>query len=218
MPNVSQELLQFNFSLQSQPVRVELIDNETWFAAKDVCKILQIENSRDAISRLENDEKGVVTTDTPGGAQKLQFVNESGLYNLIFQSRKPEARKFRKWVTSEVLPSIRKTGKYCRPTIDNLLTNESLINLLNYCDKTEHNGELFYAAVQVRKLFGKERSGGLMQLFDQMLKSGQAIKHPPGHTNAKWWVKRSALPRLLNIKPTSLVNISIIKSLKGGML
>lgn len=88
---------------------------EPWFAAKDVCEILGLENSSQAISRLDDDEKGVISSDTPGGKQKLAAVNESGLYNLIFQSRKPEAKKFRKWVTSEVLPCIRKHGQYPAP-------------------------------------------------------------------------------------------------------
>ncbi|WP_409449720.1 Bro-N domain-containing protein [Candidatus Igneacidithiobacillus taiwanensis] len=80
--------------------------------AKDVCDILEIVNYRDAMTRLDDDEKGVVSTDTLGGTQEMLIVNESGLYALVLTSRKPEARKFRKWVTSEVLPAIRKTGRY----------------------------------------------------------------------------------------------------------
>lgn len=92
------------------------MDGEPWFVAKDVCVALGIEKYRDALGRLDDDEKGCpVTVDTLGGPQKMSAVNESGLYNLIFQSRKPEAKKFRKWVTSEVLPSIRKTGSYVAP-------------------------------------------------------------------------------------------------------
>ena len=100
------------FNFQSQKIRSMLIDEEPWFVAKDICAILDIRNSRDAINSLDYDEKGVVTTDTPGGRQNMTGVNESGLYTLIFKSRKPEARKFRKWVTSEVLPRIRKTGGF----------------------------------------------------------------------------------------------------------
>ena len=71
-----------------------------------------IKNSRDALSRLNNDEKGVALTDTLKGKKKLAHVNEFGLYNLIFESRKPEARNFKRWVTHEVLPSIYKNGEY----------------------------------------------------------------------------------------------------------
>ena len=87
-------------------------DGEPWFVAADVCAALGIANSRDAVARLDDDEKGVATTDTLGGAQQLATVNESGLYSLILTSRKAEAKRFKKWITSEVLPSIRKTGTY----------------------------------------------------------------------------------------------------------
>lgn len=92
------------------------IKNEPWFVAKDVCEMLGIGKYRDAISTLDDDEKGCpVIVDTPGGPQEMATVNESGLYHLIFQSRKPEAKQFRKWVTSEVLPSIRRFGYYIDP-------------------------------------------------------------------------------------------------------
>ena len=97
---------------ESTPIRVQVINNEPWFVAKDVCQVLGIEKHRDAISRLDEDERGSVLVDTLGGKQQFTATNESGLYHLIFQSRKPEAKKFRKWVTGEVLPTIRKTGRY----------------------------------------------------------------------------------------------------------
>ena len=103
----------FNFNeKESTPIRVQVINNEPWFVAKDVCQVLGIEKHRDAISRLDEDERGSVLVDTLGGKQQFTATNESGLYHLIFQSRKPEAKKFRKWVTGEVLPAIRKTGRY----------------------------------------------------------------------------------------------------------
>ena len=95
-----------------QPVRVINRDGEPWFVAKDVCDILDLGNSRDAVSSLDADEKDVGIADTPGGKQTMSLVNESGLYSLIFRSRKDEAKKFRRWVTHDVLPSIRKTGGY----------------------------------------------------------------------------------------------------------
>lgn len=92
------------------------IKNEPWFVAKDVCDILGIQNSRDTLAKvLDDDEKGVANVYTPGGPQEMATVNESGLYHLIFQSRKPEAKQFRKWVTSEVLPSIQRFGYYIDP-------------------------------------------------------------------------------------------------------
>ena len=85
---------------------------EPWFVAKDICKVLGISKYRDAVQRLDEDERCPVKVDTPAGIQEMVAINESGLYALILRSKKPSAKKFRKWVTSEVLPSIRKTGKY----------------------------------------------------------------------------------------------------------
>lgn len=93
-------------------VRVVGDDEDLWFVAKDVCAALEIVDVSRAVSRLDDDEKGATTTRTLGGAQEMLTVNESGLYSLIFTSRKPSARRFRKWVTAEVLPAIRKIGSY----------------------------------------------------------------------------------------------------------
>lgn len=99
-------------SFEGRIVRTHVDDQGLpWFSAKDVCLILGIANHRDAVSKLDDDEKVSVLLD---GSQKQIVVNESGLYTLIFRSNKIEARRFKKWVTSEVLPSIRKTGSYSR--------------------------------------------------------------------------------------------------------
>lgn len=93
-------------------VRTVLQNGEPWFVAVDVCLALEIQNSRDALTRLDEDEKGIVSTDTLGGKQKMAIVNETGLYTLVLGSRKPEAKSFKRWITHEVIPSIRKTGGY----------------------------------------------------------------------------------------------------------
>lgn len=95
-----------------EPVRVVMRDDQPWFAAVDLCRILGIRNSRDALARLDDDEKGVVLTDTLGGRQELSAVTESGMFALVLGSRKPSARRFRKWLTAEVLPALRKQGYY----------------------------------------------------------------------------------------------------------
>lgn len=100
------------FHYQGQQVRTVLVDAEPWFVAADVCAVLDIRNSRDALGRLDDDEKGVATTDTLGGPQSVSVVNEHGLYALTFTSRKPEAKAFKRWVTHEVLPTIRRTGQF----------------------------------------------------------------------------------------------------------
>ena len=93
-------------------VRSIFTENEVWFVASDVCRALDIRNNRDALLRLEDDEKGVGITDTLGGKQKSAIVNEPGLYSLILTSRKPEAKAFKRWITHEVIPSVRKYGAY----------------------------------------------------------------------------------------------------------
>lgn len=104
------------FDFESHNVRIVLDGHgQPQFVGTDVCEALAIRNSRDAITRLDDDEKGVATTDTLGGPQEVVVINESGLYSLILTSRKPEAKRFKRWVTHEVLPSIRKTGSYAAP-------------------------------------------------------------------------------------------------------
>lgn len=100
------------FDFEEHTVRTLSIDGLFWFIAKDVCSVLDIKNSRDAVGKLDREELRVVSTDTLGGQQDVTAVNESGLYSLIFNSRKPAAKKFKKWVTSEVLPALRQTGSY----------------------------------------------------------------------------------------------------------
>lgn len=94
-------------------VRTVTIDGEPWFVGKDVAEALGFTNPRDAIStHVFDEDKGVESIDTLGGKQKMTVVNESGLYALIFGSRLKSAQRFKRWVTSEVLPTIRKTGGY----------------------------------------------------------------------------------------------------------
>lgn len=93
-------------------VRVVDVNGEPWFVAKDVCECLELGNPRTSIALLDEDEKGVHTMDTPGGQQEMSIVSEAGLYSLILRSRKPEAKAFKRWITHEVLPSIRRTGQY----------------------------------------------------------------------------------------------------------
>jgi prophage antirepressor-like protein len=97
---------------ESHAVRMIMIKGVPWWVASDVCRALTIANSRDAIARLDPDEKGVVNTDTPGGPQETTIVNQFGVFQLILTSRKPEAKRFKRWLTHEVLPSLQRTGSY----------------------------------------------------------------------------------------------------------
>lgn len=98
-------------------LRTEIINGEPWFIAKDVCCALGLQDVSMTVKRLDDDEKLIQTLFVSGQGRETWTVNESGLYGLIFQSRKPEARAFRKWVTNVVLPSIRRTGSYSSNSI-----------------------------------------------------------------------------------------------------
>ena len=120
------------FNYNSVEVRTIQNDGEPWFVLKDVCNVLHIGNSRDVVARLDQDEKGVGQIDTLGGKQEMTIINESGLYNVILRSDKPEAKPFRKWVTSVVLPTIRRHGMYATPdTVEKMLADpDTAIKLL----------------------------------------------------------------------------------------
>lgn len=104
------------FAYEGQQLRVITDDQGvTWFVAADVCAVLDLGNHHQALTRLDDDEKSTTSIPTTGGAQWLTTVNEPGLYSLIFGSRKPEAKRFKRWVTHEVLPAIRRDGSYSTP-------------------------------------------------------------------------------------------------------
>jgi len=112
------------FKYNDVDVRTVVRDGNPWWVLKDVCDVLEIDNPRNVAARLDDDEKGVHNTDTPGGQQEMTIVSESGLYSAILLSRKPEAKAFKRWITHEVLPSIRKHGMYATDaTIDKIIAD-----------------------------------------------------------------------------------------------
>lgn len=100
------------FHYESKEVRTVIINGEVWFVAKDVCEVLELSDVSMATQNLDEDEKGTSKVCTLGGMQDMTVISEAGLYTLLVRSNKEEAKPFRKWVTHEVLPSIRKTGSY----------------------------------------------------------------------------------------------------------
>jgi prophage antirepressor-like protein len=115
------------FHFESRDIRVVEGASAPWWIAADVCNVLGLDNPSMAVGRLDDDERGISSIDTPSGPQQMLIINESGLYSLIMTSRKPDARRFRKWITSEVLPALRRTGRYAiRPAEDPLLTQARL--------------------------------------------------------------------------------------------
>lgn len=121
------------------------IDGDPWFVAHEVCKLLDIRNPRDAVASLDDDEKLTSVIPTAGQNRSVNLVSESGLYALIFRSKKPSAKKFRKWVTKEVIPTIRKKGAY---NIDRKSVSNFILRYDANFDKIENGyfsviGELF---------------------------------------------------------------------------
>ncbi|MEC0492967.1 BRO family protein [Bacillus glycinifermentans] len=105
--------LQKVFNYQDQQVRTVVKDGEPWFVAKDVCDVLGITDARKSVNLLDEDERNSIpVTDSLGRNQETFIINEPGLYSLILRSRKPEAKQFKRWITHEVIPTIRKTGGY----------------------------------------------------------------------------------------------------------
>ena len=131
------QLSTFNF--ESNSIRTLAINNEPWFVAVDVCNVLNIANSRDALLKLDEDEKttvGLTDSQAGNGAQSISIISESGMYTLILRCRDAVKKgsiphRFRKWVTAEVLPAIRKTGKYeSKTTVDDRTGLRNAVNML----------------------------------------------------------------------------------------
>lgn len=116
------------FTYNAQPVRVVTIDGEPWFVLADLCKVLDLAKPSRVAMRIADDMKGAHLMSTPGGDQEMTIVSEAGMYEVIIRSDKPEAAAFRRWVTSEVLPSIRKHGGYLTDQkIEDILDNPDTI-------------------------------------------------------------------------------------------
>ncbi len=133
------------YEFKGNPVRTITGDNETWFVAKDVCDVLGFGNSREALSKHVDDDdvtKRDTVPDSLGRKNTANCVNESGLYALIFGSRLPAAKEFKRWVTKEVLPQIRKSGQY-RSDASLVLTERSIARVKElYAKKLDENIEL----------------------------------------------------------------------------
>ena len=133
-------------------VRVVERNGEPWFVAADVCRALDVVNSRDAVARLDTDEKNtvVLTDGTPGNPQKT-VVNEPGLYTLILGSRKPEAKAFKRWITHEVIPSIRKTGTYSTRKPDSYMIDDPIARAQRWIEEAQERLALQETVNEQRK-------------------------------------------------------------------
>lgn len=138
------------FKYENNDVRTVEMNGEPWFVLKDVCRALGVNNSRMVADRLDDDEKGVSQIDTLGGKQNMIVINEPGLYNIILRSDKPEAKPFRKWVTAEVLPTIRKHGAYMTPeTLQAAILNPDM--MIQLCQQLKAEQEKSAALTAANK-------------------------------------------------------------------
>ena len=166
---MTSEMRVFGYGEEKRPVRTVEIDGEVWFVAKDVCNILEIKNSRDAVNELDDDEKmTVANTDSHsgqrGGAQFQNIISEAGLYKLAFRSKKLEAQKFVHWVTHTVLPTLRKTGLFdtsesplsAEPSVDAGLQRIGLIIRAAEHRAVPQSEQLRLLSVAVKGLTGTE--------------------------------------------------------------
>lgn len=147
-----------NFTFEGQQIRALTIEGEPYFVGKDIAEVLRYSNSRKAIAdHVDSEDKGVTKCYTLGGTQQTTIINESGLYSLILSSKLPKAKEFKHWVTSEVLPTIRKHGAYMTPAkIEEVLTDPDTIIQLATQLKQEREG----------RLIAEQRIGELMPKAD----------------------------------------------------
>lgn len=131
------------FDFDGHQVRTVTIDGEPWFVGKDVCDALTIANTRDALGRLDGDERiTVALADGNRGNPNKVIVNEPGLYSLVLRSDKPEARRFKRWITHEVLPQIRRTGEFRQTEIEHALPASYADALRQLAENVERQAEL----------------------------------------------------------------------------
>ena len=218
------------FSYEGNEVRTVQKGSEILWVLKDVCGILGIEKYRDAATRLDDDEREPVLVDTLGGRQEMIAVTESGLYSIILLSRKPEAKKFKRWVTHEVLPTIRKHGAYVTPAkLEELMNDpDSWIKVLTalkeeraakerlQLEATENKPKVIFAdAVSVSEgtiligelakiLKGNGIEIGQNRLFERLRRDGYLIKRKGSDYNAP--TQRAMDLGLFRVKETAITH------------
>jgi prophage antirepressor-like protein len=157
------------FVFEDQLVRSVLRGSEPWFVGKDVCTVLDIAKHHQALERLDDDERGTCTVGTPSGEQTVIIISEPGVFRLIFTSRKPSAERFKRWLAHEVLPALRKTGKFSMDASpdDDVIYKGNSVGVF----KVEHEAvPLLRIKLDLvecsRKLWGHERARSLWNVLD----------------------------------------------------
>ena len=182
-------------------VRVVMQGGEPWFVAKDVCECLELTNTAQTISYLDDDEKGITTNDTPGGKQEMSIISEAGLYSLILRSRKPEAKAFKRWVTHDILPSIRKTGGYSMAPKTYAEALRALAAEVEMREAVEAQKALAEAqrdeAIRTKAEIGSRREATSMATASAAVRQRDALADKLGE--GKHWKSVKAIPWLLEV-------------------
>ena len=174
-------------------IRTLEIDGEPWFVGKDIAVILGYSNPRDALAKhVDDEDKGVAKCDTPGGVQDLTVINESGLYSLVLSSKLSTAKKFKRWVTSEVIPSIRKHGVYMTPeTIEKVLYNpDFIIQIAKNLKSEQEKNKILVAQNEELQLENEELT----------------IKNEALSGKIQSWDYKALIRKLINIYSAKIVN------------
>ena len=206
-------------------VRVVMRNGEPWFVAKDVCECLDLGNPSQAIARLEDDERWLISNEALRANGETAVVSEPGLYSLVLGSRKPEAKAFKRWVTHEVLPSIRKTGGYGIRTVDDmindpdtairLLTQLKILRLQN--DQLEMERD---EAIRTKAMIGSRREATAMNTASQKSKECEKLREQIGDSKTyKAVTAITWLPDYFNMSNRGLYGslAANLKKIEAGM-
>lgn len=209
------------FNFHGHAIRVIMRDGEPWFVAADVCAALEVLNSRDALLKLDDDEKGVGLADTLGGSQQVAIISESGMYTLVLRCRdavKPGTvpHRFRKWVTSEVLPAIRKTGSYGNTEAPSIDVRDLLLS--GQCDCTMPLSPALNAAIKQQAW---ALAGEAYDLIQEHLRRRVAYEAASGHgevyeQTALRVIRRGSLNDALAHQ--HMLNLRFLKEHAGSLL
>ena len=211
------------FTYQNNKVRTVDVDGEAWFVLKDVCEVLHLGTTAKVAERLDDDEKGMNQIHTPGGTQNVTVVNESGLYHVILRSDKPEAAPFRRWVTNDVLPAIRKTGSYNAPQLtrsqllataliaahEELEEKDKQIETMKpkalFADAVSASSQSILVGEMAKLLSQNGIQMGQNRLFSWLRENGYLIKDRK-RTDYNMPTQKSMELRLFEIKETSIAH------------
>lgn len=194
-------------------VRVVECEGEQWFVAKDVCECLELTNTSQTLSYLDDDEKGIISNDTPGGKQEMSIISEPGLYSLILRSRKPEAKAFKQWIIHEVVPSIRKRGLYATEAVmDRILDAPDFgISLLQQYKFEREQRKLVEAhrdeAVRTKAEIGSRREATAMNTASRLSKENEHLRDDIG--DSRTWKQVKAIPWLEEVFEVSQAMYSV---------